>query len=363
MYNIIIGDIYQSNNYGPFIILEDLGYIYNTKDRYYKIQFIWSTCITQSRKDSILIGNVRDPWNGINPNIIQYSNNYGSFKILKFNYNSTADIQFIYTNNIKYNIQISHIKNGNIKDEYVDPLIIKPLDTLLLQPNIREYRINYKLYELYTDIKKRCYNTNDKRYNTYGAMGVKICDRWLESFDNFYNDAKTLPQYEKFERWPTLYQFDKDWIQYQQGIPKEQRIYSPETCMFLYYLDNLNLRIIEYRNNHLNKLSSIYYGVSINSNGNFQIQISINGIYNKQKYCGIYTNEIAAANMYNHLYDYYHKYVYPRYELISLYNDVPYMSWNECMSYKTPPLKPLYTLTNEPTIDISEFIKKYRMED
>lgn len=37
------------------------------------------------------------------------------------------------------------------------------------------------------------------------------------------------------------------------------------------------------------------------------------------------------------------------------------MSWNECMQYRTPPLKPLYTLTNTPTISIPKFIEKYKV--
>ena len=354
--DIIIGKEYMSNTYGPFIILEDLGIYYkNNNYKYYKIQFKWSTYVTEVRKDHILTGAVRDAWSGINPNIIQYSNSYGPFKILKFNNNGTADIQFIYTNNIKNNIRTSYIKRGNIKDTVsYNKFTIPPLDTSLLQPNIREYKIYWKLYELYRDIKKRCYNINNIRNISY--KDVRVCDRWLNSFDNFYNDAKLLPQYEKFERWPTLYQFDKDYRQL--SIPKEQRIYSPETCMFLYYLDNTNLCNIEYRNNHLNELSSIYYGVWKTPNNNFQIKISINGIINR---FGTYTNEIAAANMYNYIYDYYHKYVYPRHELIPLLNNVPYMSWNECMQYRIPSSRLLYTLTNEPTISIPEFIEKYKV--
>ena len=42
-------------------------------------------------------------------------------------------------------------------------------------------------------MKYRCYNKNEKRYTDYGGRGIKICDRWLESFDNFYEDMGDKP--------------------------------------------------------------------------------------------------------------------------------------------------------------------------
>lgn len=52
---------------------------------------------------------------------------------------------------------------------------------------------------VYRNMIWRCYNKTDARYKSYGARGIKVCDRWLESFDNFvedmypsYNPALTL---------------------------------------------------------------------------------------------------------------------------------------------------------------------------
>ena len=36
-------------------------------------------------------------------------------------------------------------------------------------------------------MKNRCYNKNNKRYDSYGGKGVKICQEWLDDFMNFYN--------------------------------------------------------------------------------------------------------------------------------------------------------------------------------
>ena len=42
-----------------------------------------------------------------------------------------------------------------------------------------------KLYHVYHGIKQRCYNPKSPSYDIYGGKGVKMCDEWLESYDNF----------------------------------------------------------------------------------------------------------------------------------------------------------------------------------
>ena len=46
-----------------------------------------------------------------------------------------------------------------------------------------------RIYSIYHDIKKRCYNAKCKSYKFYGAKGITICDEWLgdNGFINFYN--------------------------------------------------------------------------------------------------------------------------------------------------------------------------------
>jgi hypothetical protein len=39
-------------------------------------------------------------------------------------------------------------------------------------------------------MKRRCHNPNDKDYKNYGARGIKVCARWLECFENFWEDMR-----------------------------------------------------------------------------------------------------------------------------------------------------------------------------
>lgn len=45
----------------------------------------------------------------------------------------------------------------------------------------------------WAQMRDRCYNSNNKLYKYYGARGVVVCDRWIESFGNFYNDMGKCP--------------------------------------------------------------------------------------------------------------------------------------------------------------------------
>jgi hypothetical protein len=48
-------------------------------------------------------------------------------------------------------------------------------------------------YKTWIGIKKRCLNSSANNYVNYGGRGIKVCDRWLESFENFYADMGRKP--------------------------------------------------------------------------------------------------------------------------------------------------------------------------
>lgn len=49
-------------------------------------------------------------------------------------------------------------------------------------------------YVAWSDMKGRCLNENFKNYLHYGGRGIKVCVKWLESFENFYKDMGDRPK-------------------------------------------------------------------------------------------------------------------------------------------------------------------------
>ena len=48
-------------------------------------------------------------------------------------------------------------------------------------------------YGIYVGMKKRCYKETYIEFHLYGGKGIKVCDRWLQSFENFYADMGNRP--------------------------------------------------------------------------------------------------------------------------------------------------------------------------
>lgn len=47
---------------------------------------------------------------------------------------------------------------------------------------------NHKLYNVWANMKQRCYNENCESYINYGGRGISVCHPWLISVVNFFND-------------------------------------------------------------------------------------------------------------------------------------------------------------------------------
>lgn len=57
-----------------------------------------------------------------------------------------------------------------------------------------------KLYHVWCDMKARCSRVTHHAYEYYGARGIRVCDRWEESFDNFAKDMGERPDGYTIER-------------------------------------------------------------------------------------------------------------------------------------------------------------------
>jgi len=49
-------------------------------------------------------------------------------------------------------------------------------------------------YHCWQNMKRRCDNTKHPQYRDWGGRGIKVCERWLHSFKNFYNDMGLKPK-------------------------------------------------------------------------------------------------------------------------------------------------------------------------
>lgn len=295
--------IYQSNSCGPFKIIEDIGR--DERSRYYvKIKFLQTGSESIVRYDTAIAGKVRDELMDIDFNKIYYSVSYGPFKIISYLGRDKESKKLVRIKFLRTGFEIdTHLKlvlTGQVKDystnekiliapyEYYDSLIIRIIKTR------------------WQGMMQRCYNKNSSSYNIYGAIGVTVCEYW-HNFENYLLSMPSIPYFFKFYNNPHNYALDKDYLQ--QNIPKEKRIYSPETCIFLSYIDNSNLSAIH------DKENTGLYGIREKENGNYSVAFSIDGI----KYSfGTYSNLNAAITEYDYYYN-----LFGLFDKIPLYNNVP----------------------------------------
>lgn len=95
-----------------------------------------------------------------------------------------------------------------------------------------KYPTTIRAYNSWRSMRRRCYNVNDSAYPNYGMRNITVCDRWRDSFDNFYEDMGNPA--------PGL---SLDRIDNNQG-------YSPENCKWSTISQQLNNQrrnvVIEY---------------------------------------------------------------------------------------------------------------------
>lgn len=145
------------------------------------------------------------------------SNNYGDFKVLKYNSTNDVDIEFLSTGT-KLKAALGNIKKGCVKDPYY-PNIYGVGYIGEGQYTSRVDGVQLIPYKRWKEILNRCYNSSNSEYNSYGGNEVKVCDEWL----NFQNFAKwweeTCPN--------DTFTIDKD------ILVKGNKLYCPERCCFV----------------------------------------------------------------------------------------------------------------------------------
>ena len=57
-----------------------------------------------------------------------------------------------------------------------------------------------RTYRSWQSMKARCCNEDHDAYPYYGGIGITICERWLHSFENFYEDMGDRPPRHTIDR-------------------------------------------------------------------------------------------------------------------------------------------------------------------
>jgi len=83
--------------------------------------------------------------------------------------------------------QLRYIKSGHTKScgcyRAIKTTEMKTVHGMYYTPENRIWR----------HIIGRCCNSSDAGYRHYGGRGIKVCDRWRDSFENFYADMGKRP--------------------------------------------------------------------------------------------------------------------------------------------------------------------------
>lgn len=60
-------------------------------------------------------------------------------------------------------------------------------------------------YHTWLDMKQRCSNPKNSGFPNYGGRGIKVCDRWKNSFENFLSDVGERPSpNHSLDRYPDM---------------------------------------------------------------------------------------------------------------------------------------------------------------
>jgi hypothetical protein len=202
------------------------------------------------------------------------SNNFGDFKVLKYNGTFDLLIEFL-TTGYKCSVSLNNIKTGRVKDPTFPHVFgVACIGDGPYKSRPGDNQPQFKSYKVWKEIINRCYSSKCSSYPNYGGRGVKVCDGWL----NYQNFAKWWE-----DNYVDDFVIDKDLID------KGSLIYSPETCCFIPVEINSALT------NRRNHRGQYPIGVRV-KDGAIIAQINDNG---KKRHLGTFKTVEEAFDVYS----------------------------------------------------------------
>ena len=65
-----------------------------------------------------------------------------------------------------------------------------------------------RLFNVWSTMRQRCANPNNRKYKDYGGRGIMVCQEWRDSFQAFYDYVSLLPHFD--EKGYSLDRIDND---------------------------------------------------------------------------------------------------------------------------------------------------------
>ena len=125
-------------------------------------------------------------------------------------YGRLTAIKFIYKNKLGYQCWLFKCSCGNkkvISINYIRSGVTKSCgcfrreqNALLNLNNTTHGMSKTRTYISWQKMKGRCLDKDNRNYKWYGARGIKVCKRWLNSFKNFLEDMGERPSDKTLDR-------------------------------------------------------------------------------------------------------------------------------------------------------------------
>jgi len=96
-------------------------------------------------------------------------------------------------------LNITHVKNGHTKS---CGCLHRETSIKLCISRIKHGMSKSVEYRAWLKMKERCYDKNNISYKYYNRQdgNIIVCDRWLNSFENFYEDMGRKPDKKSLDR-------------------------------------------------------------------------------------------------------------------------------------------------------------------
>ena len=110
-----------------------------------------------------------------------------------------------------------------------------------------------RLYNIWSNMKQRCFNPKNPKYTSYGGRGITVCDEWKNSFQAFaewaLSNGYDEPPMDVPRQWVAEHGLTIDRVDSEKG-------YSPDNCRWITFQENRENRKggYHYSNQSVNEL-------------------------------------------------------------------------------------------------------------